>query len=297
MMYFRKILFVLCVGLVWDSNVWAHYFGRALQSPAHQACAVHAAQHEKEKGIPRHLLSAISKIESGRKDEGSGKFVAWPWTLNVEGAGYTYPTKEAAIAAVRKFHAQGKKSIDVGCMQVNLMHHPKAFRSLDEALDPRKNIEYASRFLSDLRDTHGSWTQAVAHYHSATQELHIPYRKKVYDLWHKERLKGDVVVMDEGFVQDADSFRKPQAHFVPIPKFVRQGKGPKQVRPLDARAHMALYRERAQSALLVGEKPHQRTPARTVQIGSRPTLQKYGSLRAQARGAQKKTQTPSFIQG
>jgi hypothetical protein len=101
----------------------------------------------------------------------------------------------------------------------------------------------------------------------------------------------------EGFVQDANSFRKPQAHFVSIPKFVRQGKGPKQVRPLDARAHMALYRERAQSALLAGGKQAQRSPAHTVQIASRPALQKYGGLRAKARGAQKKIQTPSFIQG
>ena len=153
-----------------------------------KVCALHASRHERLKGIPRHLLASISKVESGRYDKATKEVIAWPWTINAEGKGFRYKTKYEAITAVKKLQSQGVKSIDVGCMQVNLHHHKKAFKTLEDAFDPRKNIDYAARFLSDLKENHKSWTQAVAHYHSATPKHHRPYRKKVYDTWRTERL-------------------------------------------------------------------------------------------------------------
>ena len=47
------------------------------------------------------------------------------------------------------------RSIDIGCAQVNLMHHPDAFASLEQAFDPMANADYAARFLKQLHDTHG----------------------------------------------------------------------------------------------------------------------------------------------
>ena len=152
---------------------------------ASNSCEIHIIHHEKQRSIPSGLLQAISKVESGRKSI-AGRLVAWPWTVNAQGQGYYFATKEAAIAAVQAMQFKGIKSIDVGCMQVNLYHHPYAFKNLSDAFEPAKNVAYAASFLTQLKKEHASWHTAVAHYHSANPLFHIPYRKTVLAMWRKE---------------------------------------------------------------------------------------------------------------
>src|SRR4029079_10379480 len=104
-----------------------------------------------------HLLSAIASTESGRYHEGLQIKVPWPWTINVGGKGYWFDSKEEAIAAVRKYQHRGIQSIDVGCMQVNLYHHPEGFASLDQAFEPEHNVAYAASFLRSLYQEDGTW--------------------------------------------------------------------------------------------------------------------------------------------
>ena len=153
-----------------------------------QQCRQAIAIVERATGIPSHLMAAIARIESGRAD-GKGGVHPWPWTINVEGAGYVYDTKAEAIAAVRGFQARGARSIDVGCMQVNLMFHPTAFTSLDEGFDPVANARYAAKFLTTLYEQTKDWTKATAHYHSATPELGGNYQRKVFAVLPDEQRK------------------------------------------------------------------------------------------------------------
>ena len=139
--------------------------------------------YEAAHGIPHKLLTAISLAESGRKV--GGAVVAWPWTINANGASYAFATKGEAIRMVRKLHRRGITSIDVGCMQVNLKQHPKAFSTLEAAFDPATNIAYAAKFLKDKKENKGSWGNAVAHYHSSTPQHHVPYRARVLKIWEK----------------------------------------------------------------------------------------------------------------
>ncbi|MGH7155948.1 MAG: transglycosylase SLT domain-containing protein, partial [Acetobacteraceae bacterium] len=94
------------------------------------------------------------------------------------------PTKALAVATVADLQAMGVQSIDVGCMQINLMYHPAAFRSLDQAFDPHANARYAARFLTVLYDRTGDWTQAAGAYHSQTPTLGASYRARVLARWH-----------------------------------------------------------------------------------------------------------------
>jgi hypothetical protein len=146
-------------------------------------CTRNLARYERQYGIPMHLLSAISATESGRYHKGLQITIPWPWTINVEGQGHYYDTKEQAIAAVRKYQLQGARSIDIGCMQVNLIHHPNAFSSLDEAFDPESNVAYGASFLRSLYEENKSWKQASAHYHSKTPTRGSEYVSRVYDRW------------------------------------------------------------------------------------------------------------------
>jgi hypothetical protein len=114
----------------------------------------------------------------------------WPWTINAEGEGHYYATKAEAVAAARAMQARGVRSMDVGCMQVNLMHHPNAFTSLDQAFDPRTNAAYAARFLNQLFAQTGDWAKATANYHSATPDIGASYERKVAMVLPEEQKQG-----------------------------------------------------------------------------------------------------------
>ncbi len=134
-------------------------------------------------GLPPRLLSAIGMVESGRTDPRSGVASSWPWTINVAGTGHFFDTKRDAIAAVEVAQASGVQSIDVGCMQINLMYHPAAFSSLDNAFDPVTNVYYGASFLRQLKATTGNWSAAVAAYHSSTPERGAEYGGRVAAIW------------------------------------------------------------------------------------------------------------------
>lgn len=137
--------------------------------------------------MPDHLLAAIGHVESGRLDPRTGTINPWPWTINAQGQDGIFETKADAIAAVRALQARNIQSIDVGCMQVNLMYHPQAFATLDDAFDPASNVRYAAHFLNQLFARTGSWPEAAAMYHSATPDIGLAYQRKVLALWPYEK--------------------------------------------------------------------------------------------------------------
>ena len=139
--------------------------------------------------LPSRLLGAIGLTETGRPDPTSGRFRPWPWTINAEGEGQFFSSAAAAVAAVKALQARGVRSIDVGCMQVNLMYHPNAFGSLEQAFDPRSNADYAARFLNALYAGSRDWPTAVAAYHSETPALGQAYRVLVMARWHEDAAK------------------------------------------------------------------------------------------------------------
>ena len=143
---------------------------RPLAQPVAQGllCRSAVAAAERSSGMPAHLLAAISRVESGRRDPATGAVHPWPWSVNAEGQGLFYDTKAEAVAAVRAMQANGVRSIDVGCGQINLMHHPDAFPSLEVGFDPQANAAYAAQFLKELFAQTGDWNKAAGMYHSAT---------------------------------------------------------------------------------------------------------------------------------
>jgi len=143
-------------------------------------CEAAIALAEKTPRLPDKLMPAISRVESGRLDPATRRVRAWPWTINVEGTGLFFEAKDQALAAVRALQARGVRSIDVGCMQVNLMHHPTAFANLDDAFEPTVNARYAARFLTALHRQTGDWSLAAANYHSANADRGEDYQRRVF---------------------------------------------------------------------------------------------------------------------
>lgn len=146
-------------------------------------CRQQTERQEKLAGVPSYLLTALSHVESGRWDDGREAKVAWPWTVMAEGRGRYFRTKAEAVAEVRKLRTKGVRNIDVGCMQINLMYHPDAFSSIEDAFDPARNVEYAVEFLTALYEETGAWTKAATRYHSATPEHAIRYSGVLAKEW------------------------------------------------------------------------------------------------------------------
>lgn len=193
--------------------------GRLAQAgvPQEAVCAMETEAAERQYGLPARLLNAISIVESGRYDRDNKATLAWPWTVTSGGDGKYFPTKAEAIAEVQRLRAKGVKNIDVGCMQINLMYHPNAFSSLEQAFNPADNVGYAARFLKGLFQSTGNWVMAASYYHSQTPSLAAAYRGRLLKVWDGDGDAGTQVASARlsprqtpapGRTQNADALRR-----------------------------------------------------------------------------------------
>ena len=140
-------------------------------------CDFAAQQASQSTGVPVDILLAISRVESGRRQDGG--FGPWPWTINADGQGSFYATKADAVAAATTHLTDGTGTFDSGCFQLNYRYHGDAFASFDAMFDPNQNADYAARFLLSLYDEMGNWSDAVAAYHSRTPDVGKGYLNRV----------------------------------------------------------------------------------------------------------------------
>ena len=176
----------------------SHIVPESAADPAWHACLAQAREIEHEQQLPEMMLAAVTTVESGRATPDGKAISPWPWTIFAEGHGQFFPTKAAAIAAVQELRAKGVQTIDVGCMQINLRYHPRAFTSLDEAFDPQSNVRYGAHFLQRLKRTHSVWDSALEHYHSYDPERRSTYRARIFAAWLK------IQQTDQGFWMASD---------------------------------------------------------------------------------------------
>lgn len=110
--------------------------------------------------VPAGILYAVGLTETGVRGS------LQPYALNIEGRAVFAKTSREAQALFAEARRRGKTLIDLGCMQVNHHYHGREFRSVADMLDPRKNVDYAARFLVRLKQRHATWSMAVARYHA-----------------------------------------------------------------------------------------------------------------------------------
>lgn len=158
-------------------------------------CLRAIAAAEPGANLPQGLLLAIATVESGRRHPDTGQLRPWPWSWNAGGESGYAETRAEAAAAINALLEGGQRSIDVGCMQVNLMHHPDAFAHVEEALDPARNVDYAIRFLHRLRARNGNWAQAIADYHSGEPGRGLAYHRRVVTAGRGTGMEGGAVAL------------------------------------------------------------------------------------------------------
>lgn len=133
-----------------------------------QLCVTAAASAEAVLRLPANLLKAMTAVESG----------FWPWAVRARGKSHMMPSRAAAVQLVKDLRAQGVKDIMVGCLQIHLRHHPDAFASIEQALEPSANAAYAGKFLKSLARG-ASWWDAVGRYQGGKPAAREAYVQKV----------------------------------------------------------------------------------------------------------------------
>lgn len=140
-------------------------------------CREHINKEEQSKGIEPGLLEAIAQIESK----------LFPLSVNAAGKAYNFKTIEEAATFIRTKQKEGYRNISVGPMQLHLPSHRRNFNSLEEMLDPHKNIIYAAKLLKRLKRQTGSTEKAVKLYHSPDSTANQAYKNRVFGAWSKIR--------------------------------------------------------------------------------------------------------------
>lgn len=136
-------------------------------------CAELIAHFERVYEIPEHLMQAIAMVESKKS----------PYAIFAGGSSAFLKRRTDAIAHVEKMRKKGVQIINVGCMQIDLQTHLRSIGSLEKALTPYYNIQFAAKLLRKLYKQHGSWEKAVRYYHSSSSVYNIAYKNKVFARW------------------------------------------------------------------------------------------------------------------
>jgi hypothetical protein len=160
--------------------VWGLLAGMAQADPS-DICLSAARDAAAQSGVPLSVLIAISQTETGRRQDGETR--PWPWTVNMEGEGHWFDSRDEALAYVFENYNRGARSFDVGCFQINFRWHGDHFNSIEEMFDPAENAAYAAQFLTQLHAESGDWSTAAGAFHSRTESEAAGYRT-TFDTYH-----------------------------------------------------------------------------------------------------------------
>jgi hypothetical protein len=126
-------------------------------------CEAHIAATAAKTEVPVGVLYAVGLTESGQASNMS------PLALNIGGKSVLAKDNAEAVMLIEQAVKSGDTMVDIGCMQINYRYHAENFGSIEEMLDPQRNVKYGAEFLMKLQFQHGNWTKAVAHYHASAR--------------------------------------------------------------------------------------------------------------------------------
>lgn len=161
--------------------------------PAYQIAAQRA-------GIPSPVLYAVALQESGMARD--GRFVPWPWSLNVAGESRRFSNQAEActglLTALRQVRAT---RVDAGLGQINLGYQRHRYHHPCDLLDPYRNLVIAAEILREQYNPKEDWLLAMGRYHRpAGGEPAARYRKSVAR--HLARVLGEAAVAKPAAVND-----------------------------------------------------------------------------------------------
>lgn len=144
-------------------------------------------------GIPADVFFSIALQESGKS--GKGKFLPWPWTLNIDNRAHYFDDRASAEHALAQAMLDASREgrigrVAVGLGQIYMPSHVTQFETPLDALDPTINLHYAAKllvteFLWTVRQGNPDWWVAAGRYHTPSRpSLAAEYRARVIARCH-----------------------------------------------------------------------------------------------------------------
>lgn len=151
--------------LRWIRTILLCAFAIGVQAaPATQGIPPAYERAARWEGVPARILFALALQESGLPWH--GRFVPWPWTLNIDGVPLRYASLREACAGLRRALQDATTSnADVGLGQVSLKYHGEGMQHPCELLDPYRNLSVTARILREQHRPGEDWLLAVGRYH------------------------------------------------------------------------------------------------------------------------------------
>ena len=156
----------------------------ATVSPAGEAIPPAYLQMAARFDIPAAILYAVALTESGTQIPALSARRPWPWTLNIAGKGFYFPTRHAAWQVLDARLAAGETRIDIGLMQVNWHYHQRRLENSWLALAPDHNLAVAAEILRRCYAERGDWWAGVGCYHAPNNATRATrYLERVRAAW------------------------------------------------------------------------------------------------------------------
>ena len=133
-------------------------FAEAAASPI--SCEHEIATAARRYDIPLAVFYAVGLNETGV----GGRLQ--PYSMNIDGRASTNTSLSEALSRFKAAKSAGARMIDIGCMQINHHYHSSQFATLEAMFDPTLNVDYAARFLRELKQHEQTLTMAVARYNA-----------------------------------------------------------------------------------------------------------------------------------
>lgn len=137
--------------------------------------------------VPADILYSIALTESGKLYK--GKYLPWPWALNIAGRSVFCQSQEEARLQIAQA-LRSKRSVDIGVMQISWRWQKQRFADPKEALIPMNNLRAGAEILREQFEHNNDWWDAVGRYHDPGQdEVSLNnakrYREKVISNWKR----------------------------------------------------------------------------------------------------------------
>ena len=126
------------------------------------SCEHEIATAARRYDIPLAVFYAVGLNETGVRGR------LQPYSMNIDGRASSNGSLEEAMSRFKAAKIAGARMIDIGCMQIN---HPLPFGeqlrlARARCSIRRLNVDYAARFLRELKQRERTWTMAVARYNA-----------------------------------------------------------------------------------------------------------------------------------
>lgn len=155
-------------------------------------------------GVDPRVVVAIRWIESYKKNG-----VVYPYVVRVNSglsklkgvrfAGvervsnhvFVCSSKESCISFVKTLISLGVKNFDAGLYQINYLHNGNKFKNFPlDVFDRVKSGKFVCRHVGEYLRKYGFNSNAVALYHSFTEDKNEKYAEKFYSVYSRLKFQG-----------------------------------------------------------------------------------------------------------